>query len=82
MKKSKIYYDKESDSIYISLKTGKETSFEEIEPNIVIEYDKKRQPIGIEILNASNSLLTKIKPLPTSAVFVNEKTTLYKASQK
>ncbi len=61
MKPSKIHYDKQSDSVYIVLKPGKEVRFEEVEPNVVIEYDNKNQPIGIEILNISTSLLNKIK---------------------
>lgn len=62
MKKSKIHYDKKSDSIYISLRKGKEQSFEEIEPNIIIEYNQDKKPIGIEILKASSSLFRKINP--------------------
>jgi uncharacterized protein YuzE len=53
MKKTNILYDKKSDSLYIFLKQGVEDYFEEISPNIFIEYDKKKNPIGIEILNAS-----------------------------
>lgn len=82
MKKSNILYDKESDSVYIFLKKGKEISFEEVEPNIIIEYDKNKKPIGIEILNASVSLLSKIKPTISPSLFVNEKASLYKTSSK
>jgi uncharacterized protein YuzE len=53
MKKSKIMYDKQSDSVYIFIRSGKEDSFEEVEPNIIIEYNKKKEPIAIEILKAS-----------------------------
>jgi uncharacterized protein YuzE len=56
MKKINILYDKKSDSLYIFLKQGVEDYFEEISPNIFIEYDKKKNPIGIEILNASRFL--------------------------
>lgn len=54
MKKSKIHYDEKSDVVYILLKKGKEHSFEEVEPNIIIEYNAKKQPIGIEILKVSS----------------------------
>lgn len=80
MKKSKIIYDKQSDSVYIHIKNGKEDSFEEIEPNIIIEYNRKKEPIAIEILNASNSLFKKINP--TIFGLVNEKTSVYKASSR
>ena len=53
MKKSKIYYDKENDALYLNLREGKETYFEEIEPNVIVEYNEKNQPLAVEILNAS-----------------------------
>ena len=49
----KYFYDKKSDSLYISLKSGLEDSFEEIAPGINIELDEKGAPLGIEILKAS-----------------------------
>ncbi|KKQ23596.1 MAG: hypothetical protein US40_C0002G0139 [Candidatus Roizmanbacteria bacterium GW2011_GWC2_37_13] len=82
MKKSKVLYDKESDSLYIFLKAGREDYFEEIEPNIVIEYNKSKEPIGIEILNASKSLLNKIKPDYLPRFILNDKRSVYKASSK
>lgn len=59
MKKSKIHYDEKSDAVYIVLKKDKEHSFEEVDTNIIIEYNKKNQPIGIEILKASSFLFAK-----------------------
>lgn len=59
MKKG-IHYDKQTDALYIALREGKEDRFEEIEPNIVVEYNKIGKPIGIEILNASSVLKNKI----------------------
>lgn len=82
MNKSKVLYDKQSDSIYIVLKKGKEDSFEEIEPNIIIEYNNQREPIGIEILNASKSLLEKISPSYQTNYILNDKVSIYKASSK
>lgn len=55
MKQSAIHYDKQIDAIYISLKKDKEARFEEVQPNITVEYDNNDQPIGIEILNAKTS---------------------------
>ena len=46
-------YDKESDALFIYLKEGEEESFEEIAPGINIEFNKKQEIIGIEILKAS-----------------------------
>jgi len=49
----KYNYDKESDSLFISVKDGEEDSFEEIVPGISVELDNKGEIIGIEILKAS-----------------------------
>ena len=49
--KFKRYYDKESDSLWIVLDDVQEEYFEEIAPGIIIEFDKKSKPIGIEIIN-------------------------------
>jgi len=56
LKKSNIYYGNKSDSIYIFLKKGKEERFEEVEPNIIIEYNKYREPIGVEMLKIKNQI--------------------------
>jgi uncharacterized protein YuzE len=80
MKKANILYDKKSDCLYIFLKQGVEDYFEEISPNIFIEYDKKKNPIGIEILNASK-LFKKIIPQKSSFV-LNEKNKIYQTSKK
>ena len=50
----KLYnYDKKSDSLFIHLKSGVEDRFEEIVPGINVEFDKKGEIIGIEVLKAS-----------------------------
>lgn len=55
-KKSKKYYDKDSDSMYVVVRSGVEDSYEEIAPGINIEYDKNKNAIGIEYLNFSRFL--------------------------
>ena len=49
----KYNYDKESDSLFISVKDEEEDSFEEIIPGINVELNDKEEVIGIEILKAS-----------------------------
>lgn len=49
----KIKYDKEVDALYIELKKSKVSKTVERGSNIIIDYDDKHQPIGIEILNYS-----------------------------
>lgn len=82
MRKSKISYDRKSDSVYIFIKKGKEESFEEVEPNIIIEYNKSKEPIAIEILNASQFLFKKMQPFVNFPQAVNEKTSFYKTSSR
>ena len=57
-----IYYDEESDILYIA-REGEEQEFIEIQPNINVELDKKRQVIGIEIMKASVLLKDILEPL-------------------
>lgn len=82
MKKDKVFYDKKTDSLYISIKKGREESFEEVEPNVIIEYNKRKEPIGIEILNVSQAVLNKIKPLSQTSSLLHDKTSIYKPSSK
>ena len=56
MSSSSILYDKKSDSLYIPIKKGEEAYFEEVEPNVIIEFNTKKQPIGIEVLKTSKIL--------------------------
>ncbi len=45
----KINYDKEADALYIKLKEGKVFESEEIEDNIIIDYDRQKNILGIEV---------------------------------
>lgn len=80
MKKNKVFFDKNADVIYINLRPGKESHFEEIEPNIIIEYNKENKPLAIEILNAS-SFFKKIQ-FSNFPSLLYEKTKIYKSSSK
>lgn len=73
MKSSHIHYDKAIDALYISLKEGKESFFEEIEPNIVVEYNTQKEPIGIEILNASDILQQLTPHKPAQKIYAKSK---------
>ena len=64
MKKPNIYFDKKSDTLYISTRKGAEEEFIEIAKGINVELDSKKNVIGIEILKASHFLkpfIDKIK---------------------
>ena len=56
----KIEYDKEADAGYIYLvdeiKNGEAVKTIELEPNIIIDFNKDGKLLGIEVLNASKIL--------------------------
>jgi len=58
--KVKMWYDEETDILYLSLKEGRAVDSEEIEENIRIEYDKKGEIVGLEISNISRYLAKSI----------------------
>lgn len=62
MKKSKqkIYYDKRADVLWLLVKSGAEEKHQEVAPGISIELDKNGELLGIEILNASKTLGSKL----------------------
>jgi uncharacterized protein YuzE len=49
----KIEYSKEADAIYVYFKEDFVASSKEIEDGVVIDFDKKGQLIGIEVLDVS-----------------------------
>jgi len=61
-KNIKVFYDRESDVLYIS-KEEREEEFMELFPGINIELNEKGEFIGIEILNASEMLRDVVEPL-------------------
>lgn len=58
-----VTYDSKVDVLYIATKSGAEEEFVEVVPGIQVELDRKKQVIGIEILNASRFFKPIIKPL-------------------
>ena len=60
----KTFYDEENDILYLA-REGEENKFVEIQPCVNLEFDKNRQIIGIEIMQASMLLKDVIIPLQT-----------------
>lgn len=62
MKKTnqKIYYDKKTDVLWLFIKSGLEEIHQEISPGVSVELNKKGEVLGIEILNASRVLGSKL----------------------
>lgn len=64
--KNKIYYDKESDALWLVVKKGQEKEYKEIAPGVGLELGKNGEVLGIEILNASKVLGKKMFGKTTS----------------
>lgn len=51
-----IRYNKQTDALYISLAKGAYTVSKKITDTIIVDIDKKGKVMGIEILDASNTI--------------------------
>lgn len=58
--KQKIYYDKKTDVLWLNIKSGAEEEYREVIPGVGVELDKNGELLGIEILNASKVLGSKL----------------------
>jgi len=67
----KISYDKKVDSAYIYLKhpieKGEAKKTIELNDNIILDFDKDKKLIGIEVLSASKVLSKKVLEQPQAA---------------
>lgn len=61
MKRPEVYFDKISDVLYIVAKKGEEEEFMEVAKGVNVELDRKKNVIGIEILDASKFLALFVK---------------------
>lgn len=59
--KSKIYYDKKTDTLWFNIKSGLEEEYKEVAPGVGVELGKNGELLGIEILNASKVLGSKLR---------------------
>ena len=57
----KIKYDKEADALYIELKKGKTHKTSPKADNVLVDFDKNNNAIGIELLHFSKNLSLKDK---------------------
>jgi len=51
-----IKFDKEADAIYLRFSDAEISESDEDKPGIVIDYDKKGNLVGIEVLEASKKI--------------------------
>lgn len=59
-KNVKVWFDEETDILYVSLREGISVDSEEVAEDVRVEYDKQGQIIGVEIHNITKMLA---KPL-------------------
>jgi len=70
----RVWYDREVDILYISLRRGPAYDSEELDPDVRVEYDEKGKLIGVEVMNArirvfktiSDEIATQIKEAITT----------------
>jgi uncharacterized protein YuzE len=58
-----VRYDLASDVLYIATRKGVEEEFTEVAPGVNVELDDKGNVLGVEILNASQTLKGFLKSL-------------------
>ena len=49
----RLKIDKENDALYFRLDESAIVESEEVQPGVILDYDKNNQVVGIEILNLS-----------------------------
>ena len=62
-----VHYDAKVDALYIAMKGGPESDVLEVAPGINVELNRKKEIIGIEILNAAQFFKSVLKPLEKRA---------------
>jgi uncharacterized protein YuzE len=61
----KIEYDRETDSLYIELRSAHSTEAREVEPGIIFDYDANGKVVGIDFEHASEYTdVGNLPPLP------------------
>ena len=66
-KNVKVWFDEETDILYLSLKEEISVDSEEVAEDVRVEYDKQGQIIGVEIHNITKTVSYTHLTLPTKA---------------
>lgn len=65
----RITYSKKADALYFYLKEGAEVeTTEEEEDGVILDYDKDRRLLGIEILDASKRITPLVSADPETSI--------------
>ena len=51
-----VSYDPRADALYIRLRQAKIDESDEVSTGVVVDYDRKGKPVGVELLDASRLL--------------------------
>lgn len=51
-----VSYDPRADALYIRLRDAKIDESDEVSSGVVVDYDRKGKPVGVEVLDASRLL--------------------------
>jgi len=51
----KVHYDKEQDILYLAFKEGPSHEVVESSPNVILELDRNKEVMGLEIWNAKKT---------------------------
>ena len=54
--KNDMTYDPEANAVYVYLGRGKVDRTEEVSPGVILDYDDEQRVIGIEVLDARETL--------------------------
>ncbi|KKO19209.1 MAG: hypothetical protein BROFUL_02087 [Candidatus Brocadia fulgida] len=60
--KMKITYDKDVDALYIEISRKKAIESDEVEKDVIVDYDENDNIVGIEVLNCVKKNKDKILP--------------------
>ena len=71
--KQKIYYDKQTDVLWLNIKSRAEEEHREVSPGVSVELNGRGELLGIEILNASKILGSKLGIRSASSVAIAHK---------
>ena len=77
----KLHVDKEADALYLRLDDSKIIESEEIAPGVIVDFDAKNRPVGVEVLylskRASKARPGKYPALRQEAMALHEKPVKY-----
>lgn len=51
-----VSYDPRADALYIRFREAKVDESDEVSTGVVVDYDRKGKPVGVEVLDASRLL--------------------------